>query len=444
MRFPMISDIATTAVISIDVNKTVADALDVMLQQEHRSIVITDKKMFKIFTVIDILEIKDKQISLETPLYKLDLQSIPTIKKYQNVLETLEYLARSVESIAVLNDDDSLFGIVTHTDITHNIDPETLMENYRLADFIKLGRRMKWVKKEEKTSKILSEMVRESFDNVIIIDDLVPLGILTTKDIMRLIVENQNLDFPVCEYMSSPVDTVNKNVSIKTALEFLKSKKYKRIVAVDDEGVISGIVSQKELISLTYSRWAMLMKEHEAELNEINILLQSQNKEFETMASTDALTGLFNRYKFSELFVSTYKTMMLRDSKMSLILLDIDFFKKVNDTYGHNNGDRVIVKVAQALQHIVRNIDIVCRWGGEEFVVLLPTASIENAIAIAEKIRVYVENMEIPEVGKITISCGISEVEYEDNMKRVIERADKALYLAKNSGRNCVKSELDT
>jgi diguanylate cyclase (GGDEF)-like protein len=444
MRFPMISDIATTAVISIDVSKTVADALDVMLQQEHRSIVITDKKMFKIFTVIDILEIKDKQISLETPLYKLDLQSIPTIKKYQNVLETLEYLARSVESIAVLNDDDSLFGIVTHTDITRNIDPETLMENYRLADFIKLGRRMKWVKKEEKTSKILSEMVRESFDNVIVIDDSVPLGILTTKDIMRLIVENQNLDFPVCEYMSSPVDTVNKNVSIKTALEFLKSKKYKRIVAVDDEGVISGIVSQKELISLTYSRWAMLMKEHEAELSEINILLQSQNKEFETMASTDALTGLFNRYKFSELFVSTYKTMMLRDSKMSLILLDIDFFKKVNDTYGHNNGDRVLIQVANALHHIIRNIDIVCRWGGEEFVVLLPTASIENAIAIAEKIRVYVENMEIPEVGKITVSCGVSEVEYEDNMKRVIERADKALYLAKNSGRNCVKSELDT
>jgi diguanylate cyclase (GGDEF)-like protein len=440
----MISDIATTAVISIDVSKTVADALDVMLQQEHRSIVITDKKMFKIFTVIDILEIKDKQISLETPLYKLDLQSIPTIKKYQNVLETLEYLARSVESIAVLNDDDSLFGIVTHTDITRNIDPETLMENYRLADFIKLGRRMKWVKKEEKTSKILSEMVRESFDNVIVIDDSVPLGILTTKDIMRLIVENQNLDFPVCEYMSSPVDTVNKNVSIKTALEFLKSKKYKRIVAVDDEGVISGIVSQKELISLTYSRWAMLMKEHEAELSEINILLQSQNKEFETMASTDALTGLFNRYKFSELFVSTYKTMMLRDSKMSLILLDIDFFKKVNDTYGHNNGDRVLIQVANALHHIIRNIDIVCRWGGEEFVVLLPTASIENAIAIAEKIRVYVENMEIPEVGKITVSCGVSEVEYEDNMKRVIERADKALYLAKNSGRNCVKSELDT
>ncbi|MBA3026005.1 MAG: diguanylate cyclase [Sulfurimonas sp.] len=443
MRFPMIRDIATTAVISIDVNKTVADALDVMLHQEHRSIVITDKKMFKLFTVIDILEIKDKKISLDTPLYKLNLQSMPTIKKYQNVLETLEYLAGSVEFIAVLNEDDSLFGIVTHTDITHNIDPETLMENYRLADFIKLGRRMKWVKKEEKTSKILSEMVRESFDNVIIIDDLVPLGILTTKDIMRLIVENQNLDFPVCEYMSSPVDTVNKNVSIKTALEFLKSKKYKRIVAVDDEGVISGIVSQKELISLTYSRWAMLMKEHEAELNEINILLQSQNKEFETMASTDALTGLFNRYKFSELFVSTYKTMMLRDSKMSLILLDIDFFKKVNDTYGHNNGDRVLVKVAHALHHIIRNIDIVCRWGGEEFVVLLPTASIENAIAIAEKIRMYVENMEIPEVGKITISCGVSEVECEENMKRVIERADKALYLAKNSGRNCVKSELD-
>jgi diguanylate cyclase (GGDEF)-like protein len=444
MKFPMICDIATTTVISIDIHNKISDALDVMLHQEHRSIVIIDKFFFKLFTVIDILEIKEKQISLDTPLSALDLQTLPTIKKYQNVLETLEYLARSIESIAVLNEDNSLFGIVTHTDITRNIDPETLMENYRLADFIKLGRRMKWVGKNEKTSKILSEMVRESFDNVIVVDDATPLGILTTKDIMRLIVEKRDLDLPVCEYMSSPVETVNKNISIKGALEFLKSKKYKRIVATDDAGKISGIVSQKELISLTYSRWAMLMKEHEAELNEINTLLQNQNKEFETMASMDSLTGLFNRYKFSELFVSTYKTMMQRDSKMSLILLDIDFFKKVNDTYGHNHGDKVLLRVAQTLQQTIRNIDIVCRWGGEEFVVLLPTASIDNAIAIAEKIRTNIENLEIEPVGKITISCGVAKVQSFDNMKSAIEKADKALYLAKESGRNRVKSELDS
>jgi diguanylate cyclase (GGDEF)-like protein len=444
MKFPTIGDIATKNIVSVDINKTVAEALDVMLGQEHRSIVVVDKSRFKLFTVLDILDIKEKEINLNTPLYSVDLQSLPTIKKHQNVLETLEYLAQSIECIAVLNEDDTLYGIVTHTDITRNIDPDTLMENYRLSDFMKLGRRMKWVSKDERTSKILSEMVKESFDNVIIIDDMKPLGILTTKDIMRLIVESKNLDLKVSEYMASPVYTVNKNVSIKYALEFLQSKNYKRIVAIDDDGKISGIVSQKELISLTYSRWAMLMKEHGEELDEINALLQNKNKEFETMATTDPLTGLFNRYKFTELFMSTYKTMTQRKSQMSLLLLDIDFFKKVNDTYGHNNGDKVLVVVAHSFQNAIRNIDIVCRWGGEEFIILLPTASIENAIAIAEKIRVSIENLEIEEVGRVTISCGVAKVEIFDNMKSAIEKADKALYLAKSSGRNCVKSELDS
>jgi diguanylate cyclase (GGDEF)-like protein len=308
---------------------------------------------------------------------------------------------------------------------------------------MKLGRRMKWVGRDELTSKILSEMLNESFDNVIVIDDLKPIGILTTKDVMRLIIENKNLDLPVHEYMSSPVDTVHKNISIKKTLEFIKGKNYKRAVAVDDDGKISGVVSQKELIALTYSQWAVLMKEHEEKLSEVNLLLKSQNREFATMASTDALTGLFNRHKFSELFISTYKTMTQRESELSLILLDIDFFKKINDTYGHNNGDEVLIKVAHTLKSAIRNIDIVCRWGGEEFIILLPTASIINAIDIADKIRVLIENMPMELAKSVTISCGVSSVKNGDSMKDAVERADKALYLAKTSGRNCVKSELD-
>ena len=134
--------------------------------------------------------------------------------------------------------------------------------------------------------------------------------------------------------------------------------------------------------------------------------------------------------------------MIQRHNDMSIILLDIDFFKKVNDTYGHNAGDKVLIQISQVLLKALRNIDVVCRWGGEEFIVLLPTASLSNATILAQKLRKHIERMEIEVVGSISASFGVSQVREGEDMKEAIDRADKALYLAKDSGRNCVKTEL--
>ena len=352
-------------------------------------------------------------------------------------------LSASIEYICVINEDGSLYGLLSHTDITVNIDPETLMDNFRLQDFLKLGQKMKWVNKDEKTSVLLNEMVKNSFDNVVVVEYLKPIGILTTKDVMRLVQNKEEFALPVSAHMSSPVDTINKDASIKEALEFLKEKYYKRVVVVDEKGNLSGIIAQKELISLTYSRWAVLMKEYHEELSEINQILENKNKEYEIMASTDSLTGLYNRHKFSELYLSSYRFMIQRDNDMSIILLDIDFFKKVNDNFGHNTGDNVLIQIAHALLKTLRNIDVICRWGGEEFVILLPTASLEQAEILAEKLRVYIQNLEIDTIGSVTASFGVSLVVKGDSMNDAIGRADKALYLAKKSGRNCVKTQDD-
>ncbi|MDO8455128.1 MAG: diguanylate cyclase, partial [Sulfurimonas sp.] len=292
----------------------------------------------------------------------------------------------------------------------------------------------------EKISDLISHMVDSGYDNVIVVDDLKPIGILTTKDIMRLIKTQKDLNVAVKLHMSKPVDSIGKSSSIKEALNFLKNKHYKRVVVVDNDGKLSGTISQKELISLTYSKWAVLMKEYQEELSEINVLLEDKNREYETIASIDSLTGLYNRYKFSKLYLSSFLAMRQRHNEMSLIMLDIDFFKKVNDTYGHNTGDKVLVQVSHALLKTLRNIDIVCRWGGEEFVVLLPAASLENAYSLAQNIKTYIEELEIDVVGHITASFGVAQVLESDDMQSVIDRADKALYLAKKSGRNCVKT----
>lgn len=443
MKFPLISDIASTNVVSVDISNTIATAIDEMIKYNHRNVLVQDKDKFYIFTVLDVLSIQAINVPLDTVLKQIQLTAIPIIDRDKNVLDTLEHLNDAVEYICVVNKDKSLYGLVTHTDITSNIDPDTLMDNFRLEDFLKLGRRVKWVSKDDVTLNLLDNMVSGSFDNVIIVEEKKPIGILTTKDVMELIKNKSDLSLSVSNYMSSPVDTIFKNATIKEALTFVKEKNYKRVVVVDADGNLSGIIAQKELISLTYSRWAILMKEYQSELSEINNMLENKNKEYEMMASTDSLTGLYNRHKFSELYLSSYTSMTQRGGSMSLVMLDIDFFKKVNDTYGHGMGDKVLVQVSHLLLRTLRNIDIVCRWGGEEFILLLPTASLSNAVSLSEKLRENMHTLDIDNVGDLSASFGVSEVREGDEMQEVIDRADKALYLAKYSGRDCVKTELD-
>jgi len=439
MKFPMISDITSTSVVQVDIASSIMDALDIMLAHDHRNVIVVDHDCFKILTVVDVLNIQKNHLNLEMPLSELELSIVPEVSRYSNVLDTLEYLNHSSEYLCIVNPDKSLYGLVTHTDITSNIDPDTLMDNYKLIDFLKLGRRMKWVNKETITSVLLQEMVNGSFDNIVVVEKMKPVGILTTKDVMRMLKQEDDMELPISVYMSTPVETILKESSIKEALEFVREKHYKRVVVTDEDGKLSGIITQKELISLTYSRWAMLMNEYQNELIEVNRILENKNKEYETMATTDSLTGLYNRYKFSELYLSAYKVMIQRHNEMSIILLDIDFFKRINDTYGHNMGDQVLIQISHSLLKMLRNVDIICRWGGEEFIILLPTANLEQATGVAEKLRRSIDVLEIDVIGHISASFGVSEVVEGESMEEVIARADSALYLAKNSGRNCVK-----
>ena len=443
MTFPKVSEIATTEVISTDINQSISKAMNIMFNHEHRDIIVLDGDVFRILTVNDILNIRAKNIDLNSSLKDLKLTAVPIVKKDKSVLHTLEYLTYSIEYICAVNDDDSLYGLITHTDIISSVDPDTLMDNFYLNDFLKLGKRAKWISKDVKTEDLFHDLLKNTSDSVIVVEDLKPIGIFTTKDVIRVMKQKDDLSLAVSHYMSSPVDTIAKNASVKEALEFLKNKHYKRVVVVDEKGNISGIISQKELISLTYSKWVILMKEYQEELDKINTSLLNKNKKYEQLASKDPLSGLYNRAKFLELYNASYEIMRQRENEMSLIMIDIDYFKDINDTYGHNVGDKVIVQISQALLKVLRSIDIVCRWGGEEFLILLPAVDLDNARIIAEKLRVYIQNLEIENIGRVTSSFGVAKVKKDGHINTVIDMADKALYLAKASGKNCVKTEAD-
>ena len=169
--------------------------------------------------------------------------------------------------------------------------------------------------------------------------------------------------------------------------------------------------------------------------------------ELKLMASTDSLTKLYNRRYFYKISESIIDLALREQTPTSIMMLDIDNFKKINDNYGHKVGDEVIKVVAKVLLKLSRKSDIVSRWGGEEFLVLLPNTDADGAIIIAQKIRVEIEefiiNLDTNEKLKFTISIGVSELKDEyTKLDTFINTADEALYDAKEGGKNKVCAKI--
>lgn len=183
---------------------------------------------------------------------------------------------------------------------------------------------------------------------------------------------------------------------------------------------------------------------------ELETIQESLTKS-EERARTDTLTGLPNRRALDEFFRTAQIAAMEQGEPLSVLLLDIDHFKKFNDNFGHGVGDQVLRLLAQVLRDKVRNVDLPARYGGEELIVVLPTADLATATAIAERIRRAIGECHITRrstgenLPTITVSIGAGQFRPGEAMMDLIERCDRALYLAKGSGRNRVvaESELD-
>jgi len=172
--------------------------------------------------------------------------------------------------------------------------------------------------------------------------------------------------------------------------------------------------------------------------------IQDMMNELKLLASTDPMTKLYNRRYFTKISEHSVDLAKREKQDISMIMIDIDKFKTINDTFGHQIGDDVIISLADILQQNKRKSDIVCRFGGEEFVILLPNTSKDGARIVAEKIRKDVENFRLSLKDdnqlRFTISSGIAVVELDQNraIELALKKADDALYKAKESGRNKV------
>lgn len=171
--------------------------------------------------------------------------------------------------------------------------------------------------------------------------------------------------------------------------------------------------------------------------------LKKSEKQLVEMATTDPLTGILNRREGIRRIQQEISRSIRKQQPLSVILIDIDHFKRVNDSFGHQVGDRVIQMIVTCLAATLRDYDLICRYGGEEFLVMLPTTALPMALETAERLRLLVAEAgtesEEGEAIKLTISLGVTSLQSEDSLDNLVYRADNALYLAKEEGRNQVQ-----
>jgi two-component system cell cycle response regulator len=176
--------------------------------------------------------------------------------------------------------------------------------------------------------------------------------------------------------------------------------------------------------------------------------LRRANKHFKELAITDPLTNLYNRRFVTDILDKEFQRAERMCELLSLVIFDVDHFKKINDTYGHQNGDAVLVAIAEAAQRVLRTYDVVARYGGEEFVLVLPGTSLSGGVAVAERLRTAVQSIIFvpPMAGlSVTVSSGVATYPSTqvDSVSKLIHQADEALYRAKQDGRNKVKAAAD-
>lgn len=242
----------------------------------------------------------------------------------------------------------------------------------------------------------------------------------------------------VLERNLAPIDLEYRNggATILVNARHIPELNWHLVVEQDDSDVVKP-VREVLMINLAISAAVTLLV-----LATALLVVNRYQQRLEKTAATDPLTGLLNRNAFDLVFSVALRECQRNDQALSTIMIDLDLFKQINDTHGHLAGDQVLRSVADLARRQLRDADIMARWGGEEFLVLLKDCPLENALGVAEKLRTAIESHDFgfsASGQKVTISLGVAQFSAGDTADTLFNRADSALYLAKRNGRNRIE-----
>lgn len=288
---------------------------------------------------------------------------------------------------------------------------------------------------------VFDSFTAHAHDAVIITEKALHIGILTLKDMMRILQEFENLLRPVGEFMVSPLQTFLSTQSVAEVLNIMGDAAYGKIVVKDKEKVI-GLMDHRDLLSLCYAKITPLIKHDYNLVHSMLGLAGEGEKALLKLATTDSLTGIGNRRLFEEIFQAHQALGERYGVSLFLLLFDIDNFKSINDTFGHTVGDSVLKELVALVGRSIRKSDVFVRWGGEEFAILLRYSDPIRVMDVAEQIRQRIDLYSFETIVHITCSFGLSAVRLHESLEDVFQRSDKALYRAKGEGKNTVRIEM--
>lgn len=300
-------------------------------------------------------------------------------------------------------------------------------------------------------SEVAEIMCQSRLSCIVVIEQDYPIAVITERDMTKLASQllNGEPTKSLRDVMSKSLFTLNTDASCNEALELANSKRIRRMVIVDADGKLAGVATQSDLLRAHAKDLSFQKSNLEAQVKKRTHELHGLNERLMELTRIDPMLGVGNRRSMDEELIKISERARRYKRPYAVALVDVDNFKMYNDNYGHQLGDEALIKVASALKNAVRSADSVFRYGGEEFLVILPEVGIDGALVAGEHMRSAIEALQIKHdfasKGVLTVSAGIAE-EYIDSpsIERMINRADNALYTAKSNGRNQVCSTNST
>lgn len=301
-------------------------------------------------------------------------------------------------------------------------------------------------------SEVVAQMISQVQSAFVVCEEAVPVGIISERDaILVLDAALRGESFAAtsaADVMASPVYTLSENEMMGTVIRVMSERQFRRVPIVDDKNQLSGIINLMDLQAATNTALERRGRDLEVAVMKRTVELLTANAKLEQLSIRDGLTGLLNRRAMGDKLTELHILSRRYGNPYSVILTDIDHFKNYNDALGHIQGDVALKRISKLLERSIRESDSVYRYGGEEFLIAMPETGHDSAGHVAERIRSEVEREAIPHpesscASVVTLSLGhavITGANASDyaTWEEVVEQADRALYRAKQGGRNCV------
>ncbi|MEM7555942.1 MAG: diguanylate cyclase [Cyanobacteria bacterium P01_A01_bin.84] len=474
------------------------EVITLLSQTKANCVLITEnKRLLGIYTERDVVNFaanSDKLVDIA--IADVMTKNLICIKQSEitdifGVLHLMRH--HKIRHIPVVNDDNELIGAIALQTLRNCLKPSDMLRLRQVRELMESP--VIYSHSETSLLDIAVLMAHKRISCVVISEitpnrEVFPVGIITEMDIVRL--QAQRLDMAAIKVhtvMSRPIQPIKDSDTLWYANQKMQQMKVRRLVVIDQYKQLCGIVTQTTLLKVLdplemqtlINVLQQTVKEKTQQLQEINQDLQEEikqrqeielalresetryrnmaiqqvvasqkleliNKRLEKMANYDYLTELANRRYFNEYLHQIWQRLSVEKVYLSVIMCDCDYFKNYNDTYGHQAGDKCLFQIAKLLKKtITRPDDMVARYGGEEFVILLPDTTLENAVCVAKRIHAGVTSLHIthstsPLSNFVTLSLGVASTIPQFNIAAdvLIEKADHALYQAKNKGRDRV------